>query len=268
MNILSSLTQVNLQKQVGCGACRDPQSALFPFTMAFQPILGPEGIFAQEALVRGPDGESASSILAKVDESNTYSFDQACRVRAIELAARLSPGFEQKVSINFNPGAVYNPEACIRKTLETADRTGFPLDNIIFEVTEGEKVTSRSHLMSIFCEYRKHGLKTAIDDFGAGYAQLNLLAGFQPDIIKLDMEIVRKIDRRPTSRAIVRAMASMCRELGILLIAEGIETTEECAVLQDLGVELFQGYLFAKPQIGVFQTPQFLDALKPIEAAN
>lgn len=251
MNILGN----KLPQQTACGACREDGEAPFPFTMAFQPIVRAGSVFAHEALVRGPGGESAGSVLGQVNEENLYAFDQACRVKAIELAASLSPAAMPTVSINFFPGAVYKPETCIRKTLETADRVGMPLKNIIFEVTEHERVASREHLLNIFREYRRHGLQTAIDDFGAGYAGLDLLASFQPDIVKLDMAIVSDVGQRPASRAIVRAVVSICRELGILLIAEGIEQAEELAVLQDLGVELFQGYLFAKPRLEGLAVP-------------
>ena len=238
-----------------CGACKLDGEAPFPFTMAFQPIVHASGVFAHEALVRGPAGESAGSVLGQVNDSNRYAFDQACRVKAIEMSARLSPDAPQRVSINFMPGAVYRPETCIRKTLETATRMDVALSNIIFEVTEGEQVGNRDHLVTIFREYQKHGLQTAIDDFGAGYAGLGLLAEFQPDIVKLDMALVRDLDHRPASRAIVRAVVSLCQELGIRLIAEGIESPGELVALQDLGVELFQGYLFAKPRFEAFADP-------------
>ena len=233
--------------------------------MAFQPIVHASGVFAYEALVRGPEGEPAGSILSQVDKNNMYAFDQACRVRAIEMTAQLAMGAQQRVSINFIPGAVYRPETCIRKTLETAERVGVPLPNIIFEVTEGERVTDRGHLLNIFREYRKHGLKTAIDDFGAGFAGLDLLAEFQPDILKLDMALVRGIDEKPASRAIMRSVVSLCRELSILLIAEGVETRAEFKVLEDLGVEFYQGYLFAKPMLEQF-APASLPGREAVQA--
>jgi EAL domain-containing protein (putative c-di-GMP-specific phosphodiesterase class I) len=239
-------------RKAGCDFCLTDDESPIAFTMAFQPIVSAAGVFAQEALVRGPHGESAASILAQVNAANLYAFDQACRVRAIELAAALSSGAPQTVSINFIPGAVYKPEACIRKTIDAAERVGTSLSHIIFEVTEGEKVTNRRHLVNIFREYRKHGLQTAIDDFGAGYAGLDLLAEFQPDILKLDMALVRGIERRPASRAIVRAVLQLCEGLGIKLIAEGVETHGEFVTLLDLGVAYFQGYLFARPQLEAF----------------
>ena len=99
----------------------------------------------------------------------------------------------------------------------------------------------------LFREYQRIGFLTAIDDFGAGFAGLNLLAEFQPDIIKLDMELVRHIDKHPARQAIARGVVRICDELGIRIIAEGIETIDECRFLQGLGVRLMQGYLFSQP---------------------
>lgn len=215
--------------------------------MAFQPILdlAKQEIFAHEALVRGATGESAGSLLARVNADNRYAFDQSCRIKAVEWAARLR--VPAMVSINFMPNAVYKAETCIRVTLEAARRYHFPLERIIFEVTEQEQVLDIEHLTTILRAYRKQGFMTAIDDFGAGYAGLNLLADFQPDLIKLDMALIRDIDRDSVRQILVEATLQMCRKLNIRVIAEGIESTGELDALRDLGVELFQGYLFAKP---------------------
>ena len=83
---------------------------------------------------------------------------------------------------------------------------------------------------------------------GAGFAGLNLLADFQPDIVKLDMALVRGIDHDVPRRTIVSAVVSICRQLGIEVIAEGIETRDEAQCLADLGIRLMQGYWFARPQ--------------------
>jgi EAL domain-containing protein (putative c-di-GMP-specific phosphodiesterase class I) len=151
------------------------------------------------------------------------------------------------VSINFMPNAVYKAETCIRTTLEAAKRYNFPLERIIFEVTEQEQVLDVDHLTTILRAYRKQGFMTAIDDFGAGYAGLNLLADFQPDLIKLDMQLIRNIDQDSVRQILVEAALQMCRKLQIRVIAEGIETLGELHALRDMGVELFQGYLLAKP---------------------
>lgn len=231
----------------GCSSCRDGKELDFPISMAFQPIvnLRTREIFAHEALVRGPGGESAGSVLSRVHAENLYSFDQSCRVKALEWAARLQlPG---KVSINFMPNAVYKPETCIRATLAAAAQYNFPLQRIIFEVTEQEQVLNMEHLTGILRAYRKQGFMTAIDDFGAGYAGLNLLADFQPDLIKLDMQLIRNIDQDSVRQILVEATLQMCRKLKIQVIGEGVETPGELYALRDMGIELFQGYLLAKP---------------------
>ncbi|SEC29842.1 EAL domain-containing protein [Pseudomonas anguilliseptica] len=231
----------------GCSACRDGQGLDFPISMAFQPIinLSTGTIFAHEALVRGTAGESTGSLLSQLTADNLYTFDQACRVTALEWAAKLQ--VPAMVSINFMPNAVYKPETCIRATLAAAKRFNFPLRRIIFEVTEQEPVLDVDHLTGILRAYRKQGFMTAIDDFGAGYAGLNLLADFQPDLIKLDMPLIRDIEQDSVRQILVEAALRMCRKLNIRVIAEGIESLGELHALRDMGVELFQGYLLAKP---------------------
>ena len=230
-----------------CGDCSTSERLGFQFSFAYQPIVDTETrqIFAHEALVRGPAGEGALSVLSQVNEANRYRFDQACRTKAIKTAALLN--MQSHLSINFMPNAIYRPELCIRATLQAARQHGFPLERIIFETVEGERVNDGKWLAEILREYKRIGFLTAIDDFGAGYAGLNLLADFQPDIIKLDMELVRRIDQLPARQAIVRGVSRICEELGIRVLAEGVETLDEYLCLQDMGVKLMQGYLFAKP---------------------
>lgn len=230
-----------------CGSCRNGDELDFQFEYAYQPIvdLSRREIVAHEALVRGPNGESAFSVLSKVNDGNRYHFDQACRVKAIRGAAEL--GMMELLSINFLPNAVYRPEACIRTTFAAAKENRFPIEQIIFEVTEGEQVINRPHLVNIFREYRRYGFHTAIDDFGAGYAGLNLLSEFQPDIIKIDMELVRGIDQSAPKQAIVNGIVSICAALDIKVLAEGIETAAERDCLRAAGISLMQGYLFSRP---------------------
>lgn len=230
-----------------CGSCKPGESLGFQFSYAFQPIvdINTRSIFAHEALVRGPQGEGAPAVLSKVNEANRYRFDQACRAKAIKTAARL--GMLSRLSINFMPNAIYKPELCIRATLAAAKTHEFPVERIIFETVEGEHINDGKWLAEILREYKRIGFLTAIDDFGAGYAGLNLLSEFQPDIVKLDMGLVRDIDRNRARQAIARGVARICEELNIQIIVEGIETMGECLFLKDLGVRLMQGYLFSRP---------------------
>lgn len=244
---MSAITPPASAAAGSCSTCRNESPLPFDFSYAFQPIVdvAKRQIYAHEALVRGPAGEPAPTVLRQVDEENRYRFDQACRVKAIATATRL--GMPQRLSINFMPNAIYRPELCIRSTLEAAREHGFPIERIIFETVEGEQINDGKWLAAVLREYRRIGFLTAIDDFGAGYAGLNLLADFQPDIVKLDMELVRGIDSSHSRQAIVRATARMCAELGIALVGEGVETADEYRALRDLGIELMQGYLFCRP---------------------
>ncbi len=232
----------------GCALCRDARPLAFDFSYAFQPIVDvhARSVFAHEALVRGTTGQPAASVLSQVTADNRYAFDQACREKAIRIAGALD--LQSHLSINFLPNAIYRPEVCIRSTLQAARQHGFPVGRIIFETVEGEQVNDGKWLAEILGEYKRIGFKTAIDDFGAGFAGLNLLADFQPDIVKLDMALVRGIDQDVPRRTIVSGVVSICRQLGIEVIAEGIETRDEAQCLADLGIRLMQGYWFARPQ--------------------
>lgn len=229
----------------GCAECKTDLD--FEFTFAFQPIVDIEArqIYAYEALVRGPSGEGALDILARVNDENRYRFDQSCRIKSILLAKEL--GIECRISINFLPNSIYQPELCIRTTIAAAEIANFPLDKIIFEVTEGEQVRDPEKLLSIFRYYRDRGFTTAIDDFGAGYAGLGLLAEFQPSLIKIDIALVRDIDHNLAKQAIVTGTLVTTKMLGIEVIAEGIETAAEARWFKEHGVRLMQGYYFARP---------------------
>lgn len=242
--------RVESREAVECAGCGDGIAAPFPFSMAFQPVvdLANSRIYAYEALVRGPRGESAGSVLAKVTPANRYAFDQSCRVKAIELASRLGmQASGANLSINFMPGAMYKPENCVRATLAAARRCAFPVDRLIFEMTEHEKITDYKLLESIFAVYHANRFRHALDDFGAGHSGLGLLAQFPFDVVKIDMSVLRNLDTDTRRHRIVDGIVSLCRKLATTVVAEGVETQAECAALRALGITLFQGYLFAKP---------------------
>lgn len=221
-----------------------------PFSMAFQPIVDVKAdtVVAYEALVRGPNGEPASSVLDRTLHNNRYSIDQRCREKALAVSAALGIlDTDADLCINFYPNAVYQPKQCLVRTLNAARSVSFPLTRVIFEITEVEEVRNHDHLRDIMTEYRSHGLRVAIDDFGAGHSGLTLLSAFQPDIIKLDRALVHNLDQKPASRAIVRSIAQVCRDLNIDVIAEGIECEAEMQVLCDLEIFTMQGYWFARP---------------------
>ena len=242
-----------------CGNCSGDAVLDFEVRMAFQPIVDSRtrSIYAYEALVRGATGEGAQSVIERVRPEQLYRFDQTCRVKAIATAAEL--GMKERLSINFAPNAVYEPATCIRLTLAAAERCGFDPRKLIFEVTESERILDVPRVVRIIKDYQGRGFLTAIDDFGAGYAGLNLLAEFQPDIVKLDMALIRHIDTDRVRRSITHGIVTTCRALGCEVLGEGVETPGEYQALSDMGINLFQGYLFAKPALEAL--PEVPDAL-------
>lgn len=233
--------------KLGCKQCLNGEVLGFDFTMAFQPIVNVSNgtVFAQEALARGLNDESAASVFENVNTTNLYRFDQTCRVKAIEIASH----FDDKslISINFMPRAIYRPELCIRTTLEAAKVYSVDPKRLMFEFSETERVDNIAHLKRTVEFYKEQGFKTAMDDFGSGYSGLNMLTEFKPDLIKLDIQLIHQIDHSKTRYAIIKSIKTMCDDLGIEIIAEGVETVREKQTLNELGIHYQQGFLFAKP---------------------
>ncbi|MGA2779672.1 MAG: EAL domain-containing protein [Steroidobacteraceae bacterium] len=217
------------------------------YSYAFQPIVDTVAreVFSYEALIRGPENEPAFRVLQQVPDDLKHQFDQDSRIQAIALAARM--GLKCKLNLNFLPRSLELCADAIGNTCKAAADNFLPLERIVLEVTEGEVIDDHSQFAALLNEYRGMGIKLAIDDFGAGYSGLNLLAEFQPDQVKIDMHLVRGIEKHGPRQAIVRGIAQVCADLGIDVIAEGVETMHEFRWFEDHGVRLFQGYLFAKP---------------------
>lgn len=230
------------------------------YTFAFQPIVNVNNgtIFSYEALLRGLNNESAESILQRVGESEMHGFDEKSRILAIEIAAQL--GLSARLNLNFLPRSLGSSPTAISSIVETTERCGLRTDQIVLEILEREIIDDFDYLNAVVDKYRGCGMHFAIDDFGSGYAGLNLLAEFQPDLIKLDMELVRGIDYRGPRQAIVRGIIRTCVDLGIDIIAEGVETVEEYRWLHNEGIELYQGNLLAEPAFealpATFTVPQ------------
>lgn len=224
------------------------------YSYAFQPIIDTEAecVLAYEALIRGIDNASARSILRRVPLPHAHDFDRQSRNAAIMLAARL--GIPCDLHLNLLPRGLLPSDKAIEATLEAAERHGLPIQRIVLEVTEGEVIDSHTAFAALINRYRGRGLKVAIDDFGAGYAGLNLLAELQPDQVKVGMKLVRGIDHHGPRQAIVGAIIQACSDLGIDVIALGVETPEEFAWFSEQRVSLFQGHLFARP--GFEQLPE------------
>ncbi|EKZ9012245.1 EAL domain-containing protein [Vibrio parahaemolyticus] len=249
--------EMDIKPKAKCDYCTCRKVKFSDFSMSFQPIwdLKRQQVFGYEALVRGVTNESAYSVLSQVNAENKYSFDQQCRSKAIQLAAEL--GLDSVLSINFLPNAVYEPERCLATTLRLAKKYNFPTSKIMFEFTEGERIKDTQHLKNIVEYYQKLGFLTAIDDFGAGHSGLSLLADLQPNVAKLDMGLIRDINSSVSRQIIVKNCVSMFQQLGVSVLAEGVETLEEMTFLQSLDIDLVQGYLIASPGFECLPPPNF-----------
>jgi EAL domain-containing protein (putative c-di-GMP-specific phosphodiesterase class I) len=229
----------------------------FAASFAFQPIadISDRSVFAYEALARGKGGESAASVFSAIPPDEMHAFDHAARMAAVKLAARL--GLKDKISLNVMPGCIESMPDSLDLLMECATQSGLSTGQLMLEITEGEAVQRPKEFSQLLDRYRAQGVRLAIDDFGAGYSGLNLLAYFQPDLIKLDMHLVRDIDRAGPRQAIARAVLQVCDDLGIEVIAEGVETIGEYSWFRRVGVRLFQGYLLARPAFEALDMPVF-----------
>jgi blue light- and temperature-responsive anti-repressor len=237
---------------------KDTPKCEFYVSFAFQPIVDIDShqVFAYEALVRGPSNESAAAVFAALEPSQLHVFDRTARIQAIALAASL--GLDAGLSLNFLPQALDTLPDAISSTIDAARKAGLSERRIFLEVTEGELIRDLVRFSTTINQYRASGIHLVIDDFGAGYSGLSLLADFQPDVIKIDMHLVRDIDGNGPRQAIVRAVIQACDDLGIEVIAEGIETEPEYRWFKRAGVRLFQGYLFARPGFQSLPAPVFM----------
>lgn len=222
-------------------------------TTFFQPIVSttdPSQIYAYECLLRGLDEKGGFIYpgelfgLARQSEM-LFQLDRAARITAIEKAREHS--IQCCLFMNFMPTAIYDPTYCLNTTVAAMRVAGLKPEQIVFEVVESEDVQDKDHLLTILKYYREHGFRVALDDLGAGFSSLNLLHRLKPDFIKLDMDLIRNMDKEPFKARITANLLSLARDLGIHTIAEGVETVEEWNCLKDQGAEYIQGYLFAKP---------------------
>jgi EAL domain-containing protein (putative c-di-GMP-specific phosphodiesterase class I) len=230
-----------------CAGCTCGAGFPLPFTMAFQPILrlSSGAIEAHEALVRGPGGALAHSILGAVSNQNRPAFDRAARATALALAARL--GLAERLHLNVMPDGLRHPEHCLGPLLEAASEAGIAPGRLTLELTEDGRLFDLAFMRRLIAACRGSFIRIAVDDLGAGHAAVGTLIDLGPDMVKLDLKLVRGIDRDRMKRARILDVIGACQGLGLEIAAVGVETEGELAVLADAGVDLAQGYLFAKP---------------------
>jgi EAL domain-containing protein (putative c-di-GMP-specific phosphodiesterase class I) len=161
------------------------------------------------------------------------------------MAKRLN--IRTRLNINLFPNAIHRTGLNVRATLQASLKEGFPIENIVFEISEAERIENYPRIIEVFKSYQELGFQTAIDDFGTGYSGLRMLAEYQPNYIKLDRHLIADIHEDNIKQTIVRGVGIICKQLSIELMAEGVEVAEEYQWLREAGINLFQGFYFARP---------------------
>jgi EAL domain-containing protein (putative c-di-GMP-specific phosphodiesterase class I) len=213
--------------------------------IAFQPIVraSDRSIFGYEALLRSgePSLPHPGAVLDAAERLDALPrLGRVIRERAAEPMLHADPSW--LLFLNLHPEDLLDPvlHSDATSLAELAPR-------VVLEITERASLHKVSDLRSRVASLRERGFRVAVDDLGAGYAGLSSFAQLEPDIVKLDMTLVRDVHKVPVKQKLVASMTSVCKELGLLVVAEGVECAEERDVLTDIGCDLLQGYHFAKP---------------------
>jgi EAL domain-containing protein (putative c-di-GMP-specific phosphodiesterase class I) len=219
-------------------------AALDRLWMAYQPIVTRTGeAFGVEALLRS-DEPSMAPPLAIVDAA-----DRLGRTR--ELGRRLRTLAAEQIGAQGDGLVLFlnlHPEDLLDDELVVADSAPARIaSRVVLEITERARLPSSTALGERLVALRAMGFRMAIDDIGAGYSGLTTFTEVIPEVVKLDMALVRGVHDSPIRRRTIQSLCQLCRDSGSLVLAEGVETAEEYASLLDLGCDLFQGYLFGRP---------------------
>jgi EAL domain-containing protein (putative c-di-GMP-specific phosphodiesterase class I) len=229
------------------------ESALSTLWVAYQPIVSwsAQHVFAWEALVRNkeptlrspPDLFEAAERLGRLQE-----LGRVIRDRVARTADELPSGgllFVNVHALELDDESLFSEHAPLSKHAK----------QVVLEITERAPIDKIRDVGNRVAQLRALGYRIAVDDLGAGYAGLASFAHLEPEVVKVDMSLIRGLDRSPMKQKLLSSIVALCQELGIKMIAEGIETEEEREALVSLGGDLCQGYLFARPQLPWANTP-------------
>jgi EAL domain-containing protein (putative c-di-GMP-specific phosphodiesterase class I) len=217
---------------------------------AYQPIvdLADRSVVAHEALLRGTvDGrEVGGGDLFFVAEQAGWlpRLDRIGRESAITGAAPWLGGDD--LYVNVHPASIHRPQVCLASTERAVHDTGLAPSQLVMEVVESHAIADRGHLVSVLDHYRSLGWRVALDDVGAGWSSLSLLAAVRPDVVKLDKRLVQELPN-DGARAVLTAVTGLAHQLGAVVVAEGVETEQLAEEVAALGADLGQGWLFGRP---------------------
>ncbi|GGL08147.1 EAL domain-containing protein [Deinococcus radiotolerans] len=207
-------------------------------------------VYGYEALVRAHHNGALVGAGPLLDAAAAHgqgrAFDALARRGAIRQAyPLLQPG--EVLFINFAPGVVYNPDVCLQTTFQTCREVGADFSHLLFEVTESEAFPDLHLLGRILDRYRAEGAQVALDDLGAGHTSLTFLAQLRPDVVKLDRMLIRDLHGGDPRLALILALIRYAHDLGIRVVAEGVETARELNLVRELGADYAQGYFLGRP---------------------
>jgi EAL domain-containing protein (putative c-di-GMP-specific phosphodiesterase class I)/GGDEF domain-containing protein len=217
----------------------------------FQPIVSLRDgtVYGYEALSRGPSGsemESPSLLFECAQRFNKlWELELLCRTKAIETVYAL--GTKIRLFLNVNPSIMHDPKFQQGFTKDYLSQYSISAEDVIFEITEREAISNVADFTKTIRNYKDQNYKIAIDDAGAGYSGLNLISEVCPHFIKIDMNLIRDIDKDVTKQSLVKSMREFAALSNTYLIAEGIETEGELLKLIEIGVDFGQGYLIQRP---------------------
>lgn len=212
--------------------------------MVFQPIfdIASRSLVGFETLARFPDAKTRTPDLW-FDEAQAIGLGVELESCAIKLSLEILPELQKPCYLSINA----SPELIMAGALETLLAEVTELDRVVLEITEHAVVNKYKEISELLAPFRKRGLQIAVDDAGAGYASFRHILNLAPDRIKLDISMTRDIDTDPARRALVVAFVHFSSTTGSQLIAEGVETAAELAMLEKLGVTGAQGFFLGKP---------------------
>lgn len=249
-------------EQKGLMAAIVSEKMVYP---VYQPIISLHSgmVFGREALTRSHERiKMPPNQLFDIARKTgmLLKFERLTRELAIQGGQRRHPG--EKLFINITPEIINELNFQRGETHKFLREFAYQPEDIVLEITENSAIKDFKLFRQVVEHYRTQGFQIAVDDAGSGFSTLQVIAELHPDFIKVDMSLVRDIDKTPLKMALVEALADFSRKTGVQLIAEGIETFAELERLLDLGIDLGQGYLIARP--GEIQQPLNPRALEVI----
>ena len=222
------------------------------FQHAFQPIIDIHtgDVFGYEALLRGVENQPPWYLFEQVEKKHAANFEKRINTAALRKQRELGNPYHTFLNVTSSSLIEDSGQYLIDFTSKAPSISA---SNVVLELSEGSIIHNFKHFVRTLNNLRTAGFSIAMDDFGAGYAGLNALVEVNPDIIKLDMYLIRDIQESGPRQATVRAIVSLCEALGILVLAEGVENLKEYDFLCNQGIHLYQGFLFAKPEINYLE---------------